>query len=123
MGAAIGVFDGARPVAVPRRRFSPVKTTEDLLALRSDAYVLTDDARVELAPERDGTPPIVDLDDEHYKLLRDFDARFPDGAPSLVHCERLAVEGDVTFGRGVVVRGVVTVSGPQRIEDGTVLEG
>jgi UTP--glucose-1-phosphate uridylyltransferase len=123
MGAAIGVFDGARPVAVPRRRFSPVKTTEDLLALRSDAYVLTDDARVELAPERDGTPPVVDLDDEHYKLLRDFDARFPGGAPSLVACERLAVEGDVTFGREVVVRGVVTVSGPRQIEDGAVLEG
>ena len=123
MGAAIGVFDGARPVGVPRQRFSPVKTTEDLLALRSDAYVLADDARVELAPERDGRPPIVDLDDEYYKLLRDFDARFPDGAPSLVQCERLAVEGDVTFGLGVVVRGAVTVSGPRRIEDGTVLEG
>jgi UTP--glucose-1-phosphate uridylyltransferase len=123
MGAAIGVFDGAKPVAVARRRFSPVKTTEDLLALRSDAYVLTDDAIVELAPERDGTPPVVDLDDEHYKLLRDFDARFPGGAPSLVACERLAVEGDVTFGREVVVRGVVSVSGPRRIEDGAVLEG
>src|SRR5690349_6532451 len=115
MGAAVGVFDGARPIAVPRRRFSPVKTTEDLLALRSDAYVVLDDARVELAPERDGTPPVVDLDDDHYKLLRDFDAHFPDGAPSLVECERLAVEGDVTFGRDVVVRGTVTVSGPRRI--------
>ena len=122
MGAAIGVFDGARPIAVSRRRFSPVKTTEDLLALRSDAYALLDDARVELAPERDGTPPVIDLDDDHYKLLRDFDAHFPDGAPSLVGCERLAVEGDVTFGSGVVVRGTVTVSGPRRIEDGTVLE-
>ncbi len=123
MGAAIGVFDGARPVRVPRRRFSPVKTTEDLLALRSDAYVLADDARVELAAERDGTPPVVDLDDDHFKLLRDFDAHFPAGAPSLVACERLAVEGDVTFGREVVVRGTVTVSGPRRIEDGAVLEG
>ena len=123
MGAAIGIFDGAQPVCVPRRRFSPVKTTEDLLALRSDAYVLADDARVELAPERDGTPPVVDLDDEHYKLLRDFDARFPAGAPSLVACERIAVEGDVTFGRDVVVRGVVTVQGPREIEDGAVLEG
>jgi UTP--glucose-1-phosphate uridylyltransferase len=123
MGAAIGVFDGARPIAVARRRFSPVKTTEDLLALRSDAYVLLDDARVELAPERDGTPPVVDLDDEHYKLLRDFDAHFPGGAPSLVECERLAVEGDVTFGSGVVVRGALTVRGPRRIEDGAVLEG
>jgi UTP--glucose-1-phosphate uridylyltransferase len=122
MGAAIGVFDGAQPVAVPRQRFSPVKTTEDLLALRSDAYVVLDDARVELAPERDGTPPVVDLDDEHYKLLRDFDAHFPKGAPSLVDCERLAVEGDVTFGADVVVRGSVTVSGPREIEDGAVLE-
>jgi UTP--glucose-1-phosphate uridylyltransferase len=123
MGAAIGVFDGAQPVAVPRRRFSPVKTTEDLLALRSDAYVLADDARVELAPERDGRPPVVDLDDEYFKLLRDFDARFPAGAPSLVACSRLAVEGDVTFGRDVVVRGTVVVRGPRRVEDGAVLEG
>jgi UTP--glucose-1-phosphate uridylyltransferase len=123
MGAAIGVFEGAQPVRVPRRRFSPVKTTEDLLALRSDAYVLSDDARVELALERDGTPPVVDLDDDHYKLLRDFDARFPEGAPSLVGCERLSVEGDVTFGADVVVRGTVTVSGPRRVEDGAVLEG
>jgi UTP--glucose-1-phosphate uridylyltransferase len=123
MGAAIGVFDGAEPVGVPRQRFSPVKTTEDLLALRSDAYVLADDARVELAAERDGTPPVVDLDDDYFKLLRDFDAHFPEGAPSLVGCERLAVEGDVTFGREVVVRGTVQVSGPRRIEDGAVLEG
>jgi UTP--glucose-1-phosphate uridylyltransferase len=123
MGAAIGVFEGAQPVRVPRRRFSPVKTTEDLLALRSDAYVLADDARVELAAERDGTPPVVDLDDDHYKLLRDFDSHFPAGAPSLVACERLSVSGDVTFGAGVVVRGTVTVSGPRRVEDGAVLEG
>ena len=50
MGAAIGVFEGARALHVPRRRFAPVKTTNDLLALRSDAYVLLDDHRVELAP-------------------------------------------------------------------------
>ena len=123
MGAAVGVFEGARPVRVTRQRFSPVKTTEDLLALRSDAYVLGEDARVQLAPERDGTPPVVDLDDEHYKLLRDFDERFPAGAPSLVEAERLSVEGDVTFGRDVVVRGTVTVEGPAEIDDGTVLEG
>ena len=48
MGAAIDVFDGARALRVPRARFAPVKTTDDLLALRSDAYVLTDDARVAL---------------------------------------------------------------------------
>src|SRR3954463_8300064 len=90
MGAAIDVFDGARAIRVARRRFAPVKTTSDLLALRSDAYVLTDDFRVEPAGGRDG-PPVVDLDDDHYKLLRDFEARFPSGAPSLVACDRLTV--------------------------------
>jgi UTP--glucose-1-phosphate uridylyltransferase len=123
MGAAVGVFEGARALRVPRSRFSPVKTTEDLLALRSDAYVLLDDARVELDGRRDGRPPVIDLDDSCYKRLADFDARFPAGAPSLVECERLSVEGDVAFGRDVVVRGTVTVSGPRTVEDGAVLEG
>ncbi|MEA2286497.1 MAG: UTP--glucose-phosphate uridylyltransferase [Solirubrobacteraceae bacterium] len=126
MGAAIDVFDGARALRVPRRRFAPVKTTNDLLALRSDAYVLTDDARVELAEGRDA-PPLVDLDSAHFKLLPDFEERFPAGAPSLVACERLSVSGDVGFGSGVTVRGSVAIEhegeGRLQIEDGTVLEG
>jgi UTP--glucose-1-phosphate uridylyltransferase len=128
MGAAIDVFNGAAAVRVPRSRFAPVKTTNDLLVVRSDAYVLTGDARVVVSPERslDGLP-LVDLDGRYFKLLRDFDARFPEGAPSLVECERLAVEGDVRFGAGVRVRGSVTVShdgGEQRqIQDGATLEG
>jgi UTP--glucose-1-phosphate uridylyltransferase len=122
MGAAIGVFAGARAVRVPRARFVPVKKTSDLLVLRSDAYVLGDGARIELAPSRDRAP-LVELDDDHFKLLADFDARFPAGPPSLVGAERLAVEGDVTFGRDVKVCGDVTVQGPRRVEDGAVLEG
>jgi UTP--glucose-1-phosphate uridylyltransferase len=122
MGAAIGVFEGARAVRVPRTRFAPVKTTSDLLVLRSDAYVLRDDYRVLPA---DGLP-VVDLDSDHFKLLRDFDARFPAGPPSLAECDRLVVKGDVVFGRGVVLRGSVEVrqdgSEPRRIEDGAVLE-
>jgi len=122
MGAAIGVFDGAQALHVPRRRFAPVKTTNDLLALRSDAYVIRDDKRVELAPERDA-PPYIDLDSDYYKLIRDFEARFPRGAPSLVECDRLVVKGDVTFGRGVVVVGSVTVEGPAQIENAAELAG
>jgi UTP--glucose-1-phosphate uridylyltransferase len=122
MGAAIGVFDGARAIRVSRSRFVPVKTTSDLLVLRSDAYRLGEGARIALAPGR-AAPPLVDLDAAHFKLLRDFDAHFPAGAPSLAEAERLAVEGDVTFGRDVVVRGAVTVAGPRRIEDGAVLDG
>jgi UTP--glucose-1-phosphate uridylyltransferase len=123
MGAAIDVFDGAAAIEVPRTRFAPVKTTNDLLMLRSDAYLLTDDARVELAPERDSRPPFIDLDSDYFKLVSDFDERFRAGPPSLVRCERLEVEGDVHFGADVVVEGSVTVDGPREIEDGTTLRG
>jgi UTP--glucose-1-phosphate uridylyltransferase len=123
MGAAIGAIEGAAALHVPRSRFAPVKTTDQLLAVRSDAFVLRDDASVDLAPGRDGRPPVVELDPSHYKLLRDFEAHFPAGPASLVACERLEVMGDVTFGRGVVVRGSVRVTGRRRVEDGAVLEG
>ena len=122
MGAAIGVFEGAQAIRVPRSRFVPVKKTSDLLVLRSDAYVLGDGARIELADGRDGAP-LVELDDDHFKRLRDFDAHFPEGPPSLAAAERLDVRGDVTFGRDVVVRGNVTVEGPRRVEDGAELDG
>ncbi len=41
MGAAIGAFEGAELLLVPRTRFAPVKTTDDLLVLRSDVYTLS----------------------------------------------------------------------------------
>jgi UTP--glucose-1-phosphate uridylyltransferase len=127
MGAAVGVFEGAKTLVVPRRRFAPVKTTSDLLVLRSDAYVLTEDFRVEPSPELPDGLPLVELDADHFKLLRDFDARFPAGPPSLVGAKKLAVEGDVRFGRDVVVRGEASVrnDGDEQlvIDDGEVLEG
>jgi UTP--glucose-1-phosphate uridylyltransferase len=123
MGAAIGAFPGAEALVVPRGRFVPVKTTNDLLVLRSDAYRLTPDARVEAV---DGVP-FVDLDPDHFKRLRDFDARFGAGPPSLARCRRLVVRGDVAFGARVTVVGSVEIShdapGQLRITDGAVLEG
>jgi UTP--glucose-1-phosphate uridylyltransferase len=100
-------------VRVPRTRFAPVKTTDDLLVVRSDAYVLrAEDARLEPAPERLGMPPpVVELDPRFYRRLSDFDARFPAGPPSLLRAARLSVRGDVTFGAGSVVTGDTEVDG------------
>ncbi len=121
MGAAIGVFEGAAAVHVPRARFAPVKTTSHLLVVRSDAYRLEDDWTVRLVPGRRAAP-IVELSGE-FKLLRDFEERFPAGPPSLMESERLEVEGDVRFGADVKVRGSVTIEGPATIPDGAVLKG
>jgi UTP--glucose-1-phosphate uridylyltransferase len=125
MGAAISSFPGAQIVCVPRTRFVPVKTTDDLLLLRSDAYTLGEQLTVEPVVERAASLPLVALDPRYYKLLADFERRFPDGPPSLRNAERLTVRGDVTFGARVVVEGAVSLEAtrPQRIADGTVLRG
>lgn len=125
MGTAIEVFEGARALLVPRTRFRPVKTTNDLLVLRSDWFRL--DERAQVVAEGVGHEPVVTLSSA-YKLVPDFDARFPHGAPSLIDCRELTVEGDVTFGASVVCQGEVTVvaeagAGPVRIEDGAHLTG
>ncbi len=125
MGAAISVFDRAIAVRVPRRRFSPVKNTDDLLGVRSDAFELTDDGRIVLAASRTA-PPTISLDPDHFNHLDAFDRRFPAGPPSLVNCTSLRVDGDVTFGENVVVEGEVAIRGskaPSRIPDGAVLRG
>jgi UTP--glucose-1-phosphate uridylyltransferase len=119
MGAAIGSIPGARAVHVPRSRFAPVKTTNDLLVVRSDAYELTGDG--EMRPSWDGQEPVVTLDEDYYKLLPDFEQRFPAGPPSLRRCRRFEVEGDVTFGADVVAVGDVLVTGPRHVPDGEIL--
>jgi UTP--glucose-1-phosphate uridylyltransferase len=126
MGAAISCFPGARAIRVPRSRFAPVKTTADLLAVRSDAYVLDDAFHVTPAPDRMAGPPDITLDPAFYTRVDDFESRIPE-PPSLRECVSLAVRGDVRFGRGVTVRGRVVVEARPgetlRVPDGAVLEG
>ncbi len=125
MGSAIGVFKGAQAVRVPRTRFAPVKTTNDLLVVRSDAYALTNDFR--LVQAESGKKLQVSLDSDYYKLVSDFNGRFPHGVPSITNCESLKISGDIAFGKNVTCNGNVELinhSGAQvMIPDGTILEG
>jgi len=107
MGAAISCFEGATAIQIPRTRFAPVKKTDDLIALRSDAYVVTPDFRIELAPEREGVPPIVKLDGI-YKFVDAMDTIIPNGVPSLKACKKLVIEGPIEFAAGVVCKGTCT---------------
>jgi len=126
MGSAISIFKGSAAVRVSRSRFAPVKNTSDLLAVRSDAYQLTSDYRVVLHPECKQAP-LVRLDNNYFKLIDDMESRFPAGPPSLRNCESLQVSGDITFGRNVVIEGVVRLSSPPdvplKIEDNSRITG
>ena len=118
MGAAIEVFADSTTIEVGRDRFVPVKTTNDLLVLRSDAYDLGKDFVLDQVAVN---LPFVDLDD-HYKVVEDFDQRFPAGVPSLKEAESLVVSGDWSFGAGVKVKGAAELKGDHgRVEAGTVL--
>jgi UTP--glucose-1-phosphate uridylyltransferase len=110
MGAAISCFDGARAIQVPPHRFAPVKTTNDLLAVRSDAYVLGEDYRILPAPGGPGDQLVVDLDPAYFKRVDQLDARTPHGPPSLIRARRLVVRGDYTFAKGEVIEGEVTIA-------------
>jgi UTP--glucose-1-phosphate uridylyltransferase len=124
MGSAIAVFPGAQAICVPRTRFLPIKKNNDLLVLWSDAYHLTEDFQMQLATPSQ-QPPFVHLDDRYYQMIDELCDRFPHGAPSLVDCEELRVEGNIYFGRDVRVVGKVKMSNPDQkplqIEDSALL--
>jgi UDP-N-acetylglucosamine pyrophosphorylase len=112
MGAAIQLFDGAGAIVVSRRRFAPVKTTADLLALRSDAYVINQDFTLALNASRNGIPPKIDLDEEHYKIMGKFEQAFGVNVPSLLAADKLSVKGPVLCDANVRVEGAVEVTNP-----------
>jgi len=120
MGAAIEVFDGATTIEVGRDRFVPVKTTNDLLVLRSDFYQLREDFVLEQVAE---SVPYVDLDAAHYKFIGGFDDRFPDGVPSLREAESFTVHGDWAFEADVSVVGDVVVEPPDSDGQGVIAAG
>ena len=105
MGAAIECFGDSAAIEVPRSRFAPVKTTGDLLALRSDAYEILPNGQVRLHPSRHGEPPDIQLSDD-YKLVDSLTAL---GVPSLLGCRSLAVRGPARFAPGVVLEGAVEI--------------
>jgi len=111
MGAAIECFDGATAICVPRTRFAPVKKCDDLLLLRSDAYIITDDSRAMINPEcKNGKAPVVSLDKKYYKLVDGLEEATKNGIPSLVQCERLTIKGKVLMSAKTVFVGAVKLT-------------
>ncbi len=115
MGAAINVFHDSKAIIVNRDRFAPVKTTNDLLAIWSDAYELTEDFQLKLVSEYNKVPHI-ELTEKYYKNIGDFENYFA-GVPSLIKCKNLTIEGEVNFGNNVAIIGDVAIKRDINLSD------
>jgi len=130
MGAAVYLFEKATAVNVPRTRFYPVKTCNDLLAVRSDCFVYNLDESLRINPLRVRRNKLeatkLDLNPIYYGKLDDLEQRFGNGIPSLVDCDSLVIEGDILFEKDVKIRGTVTIKNTGRsqavIKAGTVID-
>ncbi len=122
MGAAIASFKGATAILVPRSRFLPVKTTNELTLVRSDIYELGDDYHLRKVNDQEVE---VDLDSHFFKKIADFEARFSAGVPSLREAKRFKVTGPFTFGKDVKVTGQVSLetSAEKQVAAGSHLAG
>ena len=115
MGAAISSFPGAKALVVPRDRFAPVKKTNDLLAIWSDAYELNDQYQIQLKHSLNSAP-LIELDPLYYDSIDKLKTRFKDGVPSLSGCKELHIQGDVSFGEDVICDGRVSISAEKPVK-------
>lgn len=108
VGAAIKCFNGAHGVNVPRSRFLPVKKTDDLLLVMSNLYRLQNGSLV-MSPNRMfPTTPLVKLGPNHFAKVKEFLKRFA-SIPDMLELDHITVSGDVTFGKGVSLKGTVII--------------
>lgn len=108
VGAAMKCFEGACGVNVPRSRFLPVKKTDDLLLVMSNLYNLRNGSLVMSPLRMFPTTPLIKLGPNHFSKVRDFLRRFTT-IPDILELDHLTVSGDVTFGKGVSLKGTVII--------------
>uniref|UniRef100_A0AC34F7M4 UTP--glucose-1-phosphate uridylyltransferase n=1 Tax=Panagrolaimus sp. ES5 TaxID=591445 RepID=A0AC34F7M4_9BILA len=125
IGGAIRNFPNACALKVPRSRFLPVKRTQDLLLLASDAFEMDRNGTVKLVDPRTSAP-IIHLIGAAYDSWPEFQKRVPH-IPSLKDVDTLTIKGDVKFGKDVILKGNVhleplTPNEVLTIDEGVVIE-
>jgi len=123
-GAAIACFKKPLSINVPRSRFLPVKSTSDLFIIQSDLFTVTH-GTLQMSHLRSfPSPPIVKLG-TYFKNVADYQNRIA-GRPNLLELDQLTISGDVSLGRGVVLKGTVIIVATEGnridIPDGSILE-
>lgn len=126
MGTAISVFENSTALEVPRSRFIPVKNSEDLLLLWSDAFIIDNQFRIISNPSRKHKDITIQLDPEHFLFLNQMKSHFPHGAPSLADCKTFSIKGDICFGKNIKIIDSVELTNSQKspifISDNSIID-
>jgi len=125
IGTYISNFKNSTAINVPRSRFLPVKSTNDLMLLRSNMYLFSDDFHIIVNPERPfNSVPIIKLG-PCFRDISDYEKRIK-GDLDLLEIDRLTINGDVYLGSEVKLKGTVIIIALNNkvinIPDNSVLE-
>ncbi|KAI4290922.1 UTP--glucose-1-phosphate uridylyltransferase [Pancytospora philotis] len=125
IGSAIKCFERSSGVVVPRTRFLPVKSCADLLLLRSNLYAY-ERGCFSVSSARIGPQmPVVKLEGKSFARVASFERAFS-SIPDLQDLTTLVVCGDVRFGKGIKLSGIVVICAGKDaqldIPDGAQLE-
>ncbi|VDN99622.1 unnamed protein product [Rodentolepis nana] len=109
---------------VPPKRMLSIKSTSDLLILRSDIFEASCSGLI-LSPRRKSLDlPTIKLG-SRLKSIEDLQRRIP-STPSMVNLSHLTLSGDIYFERNVILKGSVKILAKNNetivIPEGTVLE-
>lgn len=112
MGAAIKHFKNNCGVLVPRTRFLPIKTCSDLFLVESNIFGETNGHLYHNPKRTIRTDPIIKLLGRNFSHISEFEESF-ENIPDILDLEILTVVGDVTFGKNVVLKGIVIIMAPE----------
>ncbi len=123
LGGAINCFQGSKAISVPRRRFLPVKKTDDLLLVQSNLFDIENGILVRNKERGFNSLPLIRLG-EKFAKYDDYLERF-ESIPDILDLDLLTVVGDVNFGKQITLKGnviLVSQQGSLHIPRGSIIE-
>lgn len=105
MGSAIQSFDNAAVLTVPRTRFFPIKTVNDVFLLLSDCFDI-EDGKIQQSSEK--VPERINILNA-CESVAELKNRFP-VIPSLKNCKQLTLEGPCSCKNSTQIHGHVSIT-------------
>jgi len=105
IGSGINSFEGSLAVKVPRKRFLPVKKTDDLLLIQSNLFTEEKGLLIKNPDRQFEGLPLIRLG-EKFRTVESYQKRIKE-IPNILELDLLTIVGNVYFGKKVTLQGNV----------------